>query len=137
MPLYLIQSKSMNKWTHFLIPLGLIGLGIAVFFGGLQHPGLLTVDDISIPINTRAFFVGQVIAEGGFSLSPSDQVNPSPFMPAFLTNAITIHRVRPVTVLDQDNKVLGSLSTSERFPGNLLLLAASKRLFPGDLLTWL
>jgi uncharacterized protein YabE (DUF348 family) len=126
----------MNKWIHFLLPLGLIGLGIAVFIWGGQHPVLLTVDDISIPVNTRALFVGQVIAEGGLSLGPSDQVNPSPFMPAFLTHAITIHRVRPVSVLDQDNKVLGSVSTSERFPGNLLLLAASKRLFPGDLLTW-
>jgi resuscitation-promoting factor RpfB len=124
----------MKVWKSLILPLGSTFLGILLIFFGLQHHIILTVDGISSLLDTRALLVSQVLQESGLNFNASDQVYPPLLSPAFLTSSIQVRRARPVTILDQNQKTIAVLVSSERFPANLLLLAGTIRLFPGDLL---
>jgi len=110
-------------------------LGFLLIQMGLYHHITLTVDGISSSQDTRALLVSQVLNESGLAFSSTDEVFPSALSPAFLTSSVRVRRVRPVKITGQNKTTLAEFVSAERFPANLLLLAGTTRLFPGDLLT--
>ena len=125
----------MNRKIFPYLSLGLLLVGSLLLLIGSSRPVAITLDGTQIIIESRAFTVNQALQDAGILPGELDTISPAPGQWLGWYGAVKIDRARQTEIWIDGQQFPFQITTTERFPANLLAEARIK-LYPGDLMLW-